>query len=118
PNQAPGRLPHCQQAPELLREQLRLVEAALALTARMERNRYEVRGRLPLDDHALRQEVGKRPGQLAPAAVLEPVDRRFDRAFVRRGRAQPVQRAKASLARARRPRRFDLRAAPPAEGLL
>jgi len=66
----------------------------------MKGNRYHARCRQAFDHKALDEEQRQRLGQAAPAAIFEPLDRDFDRAFICDCGSQPRQRTEAPPAAA------------------
>lgn len=77
------RLGECEALAQLAREQLRLIESALAQPRAVERHRDRPRGREALHHQALRHQQRKRLGQAPPAVVLETLKGDLGRALVR-----------------------------------
>jgi hypothetical protein len=81
-------------APELSREQLRLVVAPPAQPCLMKRDRQQKAGGETIQRHPLHHQSSQRGREAAPALVLEAVDRPFQRPFVCRRSPSSSERPK------------------------
>ena len=81
-DQLTARFAEGQPPPQLAREELGLVESPLPLTARVKGHRHHPVCGEALDYEAFRQQQRQRARQTPPSFVLEPLDRKLDRALI------------------------------------
>ena len=80
--QGAGRPGQRQPGPQLLGEELCLVEASLPQPVRVERDRQRPRAGEALDHEALREQQGERARHPPPALIFEALNRELDRSLV------------------------------------